>query len=71
LSGFGKRVSNIAEELALSETEKETAHGVKTKDTGVLSTLGTLVSTDRKSRMMMINLNRLAPYQGAARDEYP
>jgi hypothetical protein len=38
---------------------------------GALTSLGTFAPTDRKSRMMVINLHRLAPYEGTARDERP
>jgi hypothetical protein len=38
---------------ATSETEEQTAHRV-----GALTTLGTFALTDRKSKMMAINLGR-------------
>jgi hypothetical protein len=59
------------EELAPSETEKETAYEIRAMDIGALTTLGTLAPASRKSGMMVIDLDRLVPCQGAARDERP
>jgi hypothetical protein len=38
---------------------------------GALTILETFASTDQKSRMMVIHLDWLAPYQAAPRDERP
>jgi hypothetical protein len=56
---------------ALPKTKEETAHRVRTGDVGALTILGSFVSTKRKRRMMVINLDRLAPCVGTARDEQP
>jgi hypothetical protein len=53
---------------APSETKEETAHRVGTINVGALTTLGTFGRTKLR-KMMVLNLDRLAPYQGAARDE--
>jgi hypothetical protein len=56
------------QELATSEVEKETAHGVRVMDVGALTILGTIPRTDQKSKMMVINLDQLAPYDGTTQD---
>jgi hypothetical protein len=58
------------EKPATSETEKETTHGVREMDVGALPILGTFVRTDRKKKTV-INLYRLAPYEGTTQDEGP
>jgi hypothetical protein len=55
---------------ALSETEKETAHGVRAVDVAALTTVGTFGCTNQR-KMMVINLDRLAPCEGTAWDEWP
>jgi hypothetical protein len=55
---------DIVEGSAPSETEKETAHKVRAGGVGALTTLGTSVRTDGRT-MMVIKLDRLAPYQAA------
>jgi hypothetical protein len=40
-------------------------------DVGALISLEIYALTDRKSRMMVVHLDRLAPYQAAAPDERP
>jgi hypothetical protein len=57
---------DVVEESAPSETGKETAHRIEAGNVGALVTLGSFAPTDRKSRMKVINLRGLAPYQGAA-----
>jgi hypothetical protein len=42
--------------------KEETAHRVRAGDTGTLAALGSFAATSRKSRMMVINLDQLAPY---------
>lgn len=49
-------------EAAPSETEKETAYGVRTMDVGTLTILGTFDPTQP---------DRQAPYERAVRDERP
>jgi hypothetical protein len=61
----------IVDGLAPSEIEKETAHRVRDEDVGAPATLSSFSSTNWKNRMMMINLDQLAPYQGATWDEWP
>jgi hypothetical protein len=51
--------------------KEETAHRVRDRDVGALITLGTVALTDQYRGMMVINLDRLVPYQGAAWDEWP
>jgi hypothetical protein len=53
----------IVEGLALSEMEKETAHRVRDGDVGALASLSSFSPTNWKNRMMVINLDQLAPYQ--------
>jgi hypothetical protein len=60
----------IVERSASSEAKDKTAHRVGAEDAGALTTLGTFSLTDRYRRMIVIRLDRLAPYQGAARDEW-
>jgi hypothetical protein len=61
----------IVEGLAPCETEKETAHRVGAGNVGAPSTLGSFAPPIGKNRMMVINLDGLSPYQGAARDVRP
>jgi hypothetical protein len=56
---------------APSRTTEETAHRVRAGVVEALTTLRTFATTDQKSRMMVINLDQLAPYQEAAQDEQP
>lgn len=49
---------------AHSETEKQTAHRVRVGDAGAPATLGSFVSPIGGDRMMVVHLDRLAPYQG-------
>jgi hypothetical protein len=61
---------NIVEEPVTSEMEKETTYGVSAMDVGALPILGTFTRKERR-KMMVINLDRLAPYEGTTRDEGP
>jgi hypothetical protein len=59
---------DIMEGSAPSETKEETTNdSLRAIKVGALTTLGTFGCTNR----MVINLDWLAPYQGAARDEWP
>jgi hypothetical protein len=58
------------EELASSKMKEEMAHR-GAMNVGALTTLGTFAPTDQKSRMMVIKLDWLAPYQGADWNERP
>jgi hypothetical protein len=63
---------DIVEGSATSETKEETiCDGVTSGSVGALTTIVTFAPTDRESRMMGMNVYRLAPYQGAARYERP
>jgi hypothetical protein len=70
------------EGLALSETEKETAHRVRAGDVQAQATLSSLPAPNKKRifivcillcvmtwkrRMIVAHLDRLAPYEGTAR----
>jgi hypothetical protein len=54
------------EESAPIEMKEATAYRVRAANVGPPATLGSFSSTDWKSRMTVINLDQLAPYQGAA-----
>jgi hypothetical protein len=54
------------EVLAPSEKEENIAHRVEARNAGAPTTLGSFAPTNQKNRMMVINLYRLASYQGAA-----
>jgi hypothetical protein len=62
---------DIVKDLAPSETKEETAYRVRTGDVGALTTLGSFVCTKWKRRMMVINLDRMAPCVGTARYQRP
>jgi hypothetical protein len=54
----------------LRNERRGNSHRLRAIDVGVLTTLGTFDSTDRR-KMMVINLDRRAFYEGTARDEWP
>jgi hypothetical protein len=55
------------ERYAPSKTKEEiTNRRLRARDEGALNILGIFALTDRKSRMLVVNLDRLAPYHGAA-----
>jgi hypothetical protein len=58
------------EELASSKMKEETTHRIGTINERALTTHRTFGRTNRR-KMMMINLDRLAPYQGTAQDKQP
>jgi hypothetical protein len=58
------------EEPGTSETEKETAYGVRAMDVGALTIFGTFAPPDWR-KMMVTKLDRLAPYDGTVGDERP
>jgi hypothetical protein len=66
---------DIVEGSAPSDTKEETANNVRAGDVGTPSLLGSFALTYLKSRimmmMMMMYLDRLALYEGTARDERP
>jgi hypothetical protein len=49
--------------------EETTNNRLRAINVGTLTTRGTFILTDRKSRMMMVQLDHLAPYQVVALDE--
>jgi hypothetical protein len=80
------KCQNIVEEPATAQTKEEIEHNLRAMDVGALITLGTFAHTDRKKdlyclhpmvyhdvkrKMMAVNLNQLAPYEGTAEDEWP
>jgi hypothetical protein len=56
--------------LAPSET-KETAPRVRVADIRPSATIGTFACTERKRRVVIVYLDQLAPYEGAAGDNWP
>jgi hypothetical protein len=58
---------DITKGSATSETIEETTYnGVRAGDVRALTTLGTSARTDQKSGVIVIHLDRLAPYERAA-----
>jgi hypothetical protein len=55
---------------AIAQTKEETTSSLKAIDVGVSTTFGTFARTDRR-KMVVVHLDRLVSYQGAARDEIP
>jgi hypothetical protein len=56
------------EESAPSEMKEETTDSLRALDVGEVAILGTFYPADRKSRMMVINLDRLVHHEGTAQD---
>jgi hypothetical protein len=56
---------------AASETKEVAISSIRIRDARTPTTLGTFALTDRKRRMMVIHLDRLALYEEAAWDERP
>jgi hypothetical protein len=56
------------EHTALSERKEEATNRIRARDVGTPAALDTSARTDRR-KMMVINLDRLASYEGTARDE--
>jgi hypothetical protein len=48
--------------------ERRDAHRVRARDVGTPATLGTFASTDHESRMMVVNLGRLAPWMSSHKE---
>jgi hypothetical protein len=61
---------DIVEGSAPSKTKEVTTSSLRAMDVGALMTVRTFACTDQK-KLMVINLDRLAPYEGTARDERP
>jgi hypothetical protein len=55
---------------APSETKEDMGHRIEEINVGALTSLGTF-GRNKRRKMMAINLDRLAPYEGTARDERP
>jgi hypothetical protein len=70
LLGFEKRAIKYCGSAGPSKKKKETSHGLRTMEIRVLTSLRTFACTDRR-KTMLINLDRLEPYEGNARDERP
>jgi hypothetical protein len=77
---------DIVEGSAPSETKEETAHRIGARDIRTPIILGSFACTNKKRdfyslhpvvchdverKMMVVYLDRLAPYQGATQDEWP
>jgi hypothetical protein len=77
---------NILEEPTAAQTKEEIAHNLRAMYVGALITLRTFACTDQKKdlycfcpvvfhdverKMMAVNLNRRAPYEGTAQGERP
>jgi hypothetical protein len=61
-------LGDIVEGSATPETKEETiCDGVTSGNVGALTTIVTFAPTDRESKMMVLNLYRLAHYEGTAR----
>jgi hypothetical protein len=61
---------DIVEGSAPSETKENTTSILRIRNMGVTTTLGTFVRTDRR-KIVVIHLERQAPYEGVARGEPP
>jgi hypothetical protein len=57
------------EELATTQVKEEATGSLRAIDVGVSTTLGTFASINL--RKMVVHLDQLAPYQGAAWDKWP
>jgi hypothetical protein len=57
-------------EPATAQTKEEITCSLRATDVGASTTLGTFAPTDWR-KMMVVHLDRLPPYQGAAPDEQP
>jgi hypothetical protein len=54
-----------------SETKEEITSSLRAIDVRVLIILGSFSPINRESRMMVINLDRLAPYEGTGQEKQP
>jgi hypothetical protein len=64
---------DIVEGSAPCETKEKTTYNssLRAMDVEALTVLGIFALTDRKDRMMMTNLDQLAPCEGIAQNERP
>jgi hypothetical protein len=69
--GSKNECQEIMEGSSLSKMKEETAQRVRTGSVGTPGTLGSFFFTDRRNRMMVINLDRLASYEGTTQDKQP
>jgi hypothetical protein len=60
---------DIVEGSAPTETKEEATNSLRTMCVGALTTLGSFACTERKRIIMLIHLDRLAPYEGTAQHE--
>jgi hypothetical protein len=59
-------------ESATTEMKEETINSrLRAMDIGALTILGTFAPTHQNSRMMVIHLDRQAPYEGTTQDKWP
>jgi hypothetical protein len=69
---FENKCQDITEESAATEMKEEATNSrSRAMDVGALTIIGTSAPTNQKSRMMVIHLDRHAPYEGTAQDERP
>jgi acetylglutamate kinase len=62
---------DIVEGLFLSKMKEETTNNsLRAMDIGALIIVGTFACTNQ-GKMMVINLDQLAPYEGTTQDEWP
>jgi hypothetical protein len=64
VTGHGRKVNPF-------KIKDETAHRVRTRGVGALTTLGSFACTEQKRMMMVINLDRLAHCVWTVRDKWP
>jgi hypothetical protein len=62
---------DIVDEPAIVKMKEETTSTLRVREVGTPATLGTFAHTERKSKKMVVHLDRLVPYQGTAGDEWP
>jgi hypothetical protein len=58
------------EEPATAQTKEKPTSTLRAKDEGASTIRGTFSSTNRM-KMMVVHLDRLAPYPGVALDDWP
>jgi hypothetical protein len=54
-----------------AQAKEETAHSLRAREVEELTTLGTFACSPQKRTKMMVHLDRLAPYQRPAPNEWP
>jgi hypothetical protein len=60
------------EESAAAQVKEETAHSLRAREVGALTMLGTFaLSSQKRTKMMLVHLDWLASYQRTTRVEWP